>query len=342
MPTKPKPEPSPFSLVSHVFDRLPNSPRENRRKRTLAVYWKLASAQVDRLEKKVLGDSPGLVERVAFHVERGFLCAAWLAWQAAQDPYRSAVDGDPALVEMLDMSGEMAVRPPREYLFLWMLLRAHLERLGEMRQVYGRVREMTIGLTQTKSEAFGGMKGDSAFETVVRFIEKVYCGVECDPMAYAVSPEVEPSLQVDPLPDPSLLQWKKAIEEWARRNVFPAGGGDCRDVEQDAESLIRKLHRECREVRAGVEKGETKADETGAGDAEPEPPPTGEWSLPMTKTEMRVRLGNMTREKFETYARKHGLTKNGRQSFQICLDKMDDSAREKLKSLGKPDKSERK
>jgi len=240
MPTEPKPEPSPFSLVSHVFDWLPEAPQD-RRKRTLAGYWKLALAQVDRLEKEKLGDSPGLVERVAFHVERGFLCAAKLAWMAA-DP-----ESDPNCpAEAAELLDEL-LQPPREYVFLSMLLRAHRERLEKMRTDYEDLLKRKIPALQTPKEVFEKVRGESAFQTAAEFIERVGVQVLIDPERFA-------SLQVDPRPDPHLAAWKTDFEEWVRRNDFPAGGGNCRDIEQEAESLIRKLDLECREVRAGVGK----------------------------------------------------------------------------------------
>ena len=56
-----------------------------------------------------------------------------------------------------------------------------------------------------------------------------------------------------------------------------------------------------------------------------------EYSLPMSKTEMMVRLNNMPKRQFATFAKQHGLRQAGnRQSFEIRLDQMDADKREKL------------
>lgn len=58
----------------------------------------------------------------------------------------------------------------------------------------------------------------------------------------------------------------------------------------------------------------------------------GEYSLPMSKTEMRVRLANMAKDKFESFAAQHGLKKINRQLYQIRLDKMDARTRRRLET----------
>jgi len=59
----------------------------------------------------------------------------------------------------------------------------------------------------------------------------------------------------------------------------------------------------------------------------------GEWSLPMTKTEMMVRL-KLNPKTFNTFAARHGLKKIGRQQWQIRLDGMDAATRRRIE-IGK-------
>jgi hypothetical protein len=54
----------------------------------------------------------------------------------------------------------------------------------------------------------------------------------------------------------------------------------------------------------------------------------------MSKTEMRVRLGNMAKDKFESFASTHGLKRINRQIYQIRLDKMDVATRRRLETGG--------
>ncbi len=59
--------------------------------------------------------------------------------------------------------------------------------------------------------------------------------------------------------------------------------------------------------------------------------PAGEWSKPMSKTDMRVLLGNLSPRKFETFTKTYPLRNAGnRQQFQIRLDGMDAAMRKKL------------
>lgn len=56
----------------------------------------------------------------------------------------------------------------------------------------------------------------------------------------------------------------------------------------------------------------------------------GEWSLPMSKKEMRGCLGKMAKDKFETWAKTQSLRSLGRQSFVIRLDTMDAATRKRF------------
>jgi hypothetical protein len=62
--------------------------------------------------------------------------------------------------------------------------------------------------------------------------------------------------------------------------------------------------------------------------------PEGEWSRPMSKTDMRVRLANLPVRKFNTFTKSHPIRQAGnRQLWQIRLDGMDKKTREKIEML---------
>jgi hypothetical protein len=60
-------------------------------------------------------------------------------------------------------------------------------------------------------------------------------------------------------------------------------------------------------------------------------PLEGEWSLPMSKTELMTRV-KLKPDSFNTFAKQHGLRKCGRQLFQMRLDQMDSATRRRIET----------
>ena len=56
----------------------------------------------------------------------------------------------------------------------------------------------------------------------------------------------------------------------------------------------------------------------------------GEWSKPMSKSKMMNALGIDSYETFNAYAKRHGIKEINRKTFQICLDKMSNTEKDKL------------
>ena len=127
-----------------------------------------------------------------------------------------------------------------------------------------------------------------------------------------------------------------------------------RDVLTTSVEALYQLAKELRSLDAGglpngteaggqIEKGTSGVRErprlvapgnegTGVGPKGPEPAPEGEWSLPMSKIDMRVRLGNMAKDKFETFVVQYELKRINRQLYQIRLDTMDSRTRRRLET----------
>ena len=67
----------------------------------------------------------------------------------------------------------------------------------------------------------------------------------------------------------------------------------------------------------------------------PTPPPEGEWSLPMSLTEMATRLG-LPVQKFKVFAEMHGLLRLTRKLWLVRLDRMDAATRCRIETGRRP------
>jgi hypothetical protein len=95
---------------------------------------------------------------------------------------------------------------------------------------------------------------------------------------------------------------------------------------------FKKLKR-TREKELEVEKlkGTSRAESGESGGGGEIISPEGEWSKPMGKSKMMSSVGMSSYKKFNAFAKKHGIREAGnRQTFQIRLDGMDITTRNKL------------
>ncbi len=135
--------------------------------------------------------------------------------------------------------------------------------------------------------------------------------------------------------------YQEANNMRARVAGLPAVPEPCADPVMGLQSLLAW----CDDLERRAETKAPREPATGGQDAErakaadaaqDERAPEGVWSTPMSKTEMATRLGNLSPDKFKTFAEFHGIRQAGnRQLWHIRLDKMDMATRHRIEH-GRP------
>ena len=154
------------------------------------------------------------------------------------------------------------------------------------------------------------------------------------------TPEVD-TLVFMPNPDITVKAWYNRILDCLRRH-FSASEYTSPRLEVEFKAIYQQLEyektalgsvkRDSKDtVKKNISKTGKQSRETSENGGSEIMPPEGEWSKPMGKSKMMGSLGMSSYKKFNAFAKKHGIREAGnRQTFQIRLDGMDKTTRNKL------------